>query len=376
MTLEIDNFISQFETHDRNLAKIAIEKLHIITNEQLDNYFNEEIVKRFSKGPRTAFFIITQTEDEDYSSSDKIGYTIENIARQYPRYIVVNPSLDSMKAEKIKRIVLVDDGIGSGQRVINYLKTDMFKSIRSWISYKKCTLEILTYFIYEIGKDFIQSKTKIVNNFISNLYIENKNGVFQDEIKNLFFRYGQMTLKRGAALGYKNVNGFIFFEHGIPNSLPSIFWSDGVRGSWKALFPNRGISRQLVSFFIDKSSEPINVDIIAEVGKYRLAVNLLEQIENKRISRENVDCLTILSLLHRGIGRDNFGKYIIMENKYQNEILDKLCTWEYIDRSNRVTGFGKYVLERFLSRGDCKETSFSVLCEYLPQKFGGSSITV
>ena len=83
MVMEIDQFISQFETSDRNLAKIAIEKLQLISNEQLETYFNEEIIKRYSNGPRTAFFMITQQDDQDYSSSDKIGYLIENIARQY-----------------------------------------------------------------------------------------------------------------------------------------------------------------------------------------------------------------------------------------------------------------------------------------------------
>lgn len=376
MVMEIDQFISQFETSDRNLAKIAIEKLQLISNEQLETYFNEEIIKRYSNGPRTAFFMITQQDDQDYSSSDKIGYLIENIARQYSRYIVVTPTLASMRAERIKRIVLVDDGIGSGRRVVQFLKSDIFKSIRSWISYKKCSVEILSYFLYEIGKDYIQKKTKIISNFVSNLYIDKDNSVFQKEIINILLKYGKKTLKRCAALGYRNVNGFLVFEHGIPNSIPSIFWSDGVNNSWKALFPKRGISRTLIKYFIDKSSLQVNVNAIADLGKYRLAINLLEQIENKRISRENIDHLTILSLLQRGIARENFGKYIVMGTQYQNDIFNKLYKWEYIDKNDKITALGKYVLERFLSKGECKNSNFLVVYEYLPEKFGGAPITV
>ena len=376
MIEEIDSFIEQFDKIDRGLALIMLSKLHIVTNEDFEEYITSEIITRWSNGPRTALFVVEQEDDEDYSSSDKIGYILENIVRIKKRFLVINPSLESMKAEKISKIVLIDDGINSGLRITKYLKSDKFKTIKSWISYHKCSLEVLSYFAYDVGIEHINANTKIVSNYISKYTINKNNGIYDDEMKQLCIKYGARTNKDRASLGFFGVCGFMFFEHGIPNSLPSMYWANGSNKSWEPLFCNRGISRAVADYFINSSKVLSSINAIADIGKTRLALSILDQIENKRIDKRNVDLLTLLSLFSAGVDKANMQRYVLMDDEYIKNMIKDLLTWNYIDSENKVTELGKYVLEKYKNLHISKKELYNNVVNYLPKHFRGVPIRV
>lgn len=390
----INSFIEQFDEEDKKNILECLRKIRFISTEELISFYTEKIVSRYSKGPKTALFTVTEevpvTSDDSskweissldtkekrktYSSSDHVGYILENIVRTNNRYLTINPTIKQLKSEKISKIVLVDDGINSGHRIINFMKNDIFKFIRSSYSYKLCSIEVLSFFAYKTGIDYIKSKTKIVSNFINKIYINNKTCFNNSKYKVLFEKYSEKITKKKIPLGFENTNGNIIFEHGIPNSLPPIFWDYGKRKSWIPLFPNRGISIELVQYFKNHSIN--QVESIADSGNLDLALNLFEQIENKKISRENTDLITVLFFLNRGVLLKNITNYVTLDNDEITTILKNLKEWNFIEDNYTVTDFGKEILKHYSNTSQNQQKVYNNFVDYLPTKFGDSFIHI
>ena len=56
-----------------------------------------------------------------------------------------HPTLNSMRAQRMKNVVLVEDFIGTGRRIATYLRDAMEPTLKSWISYKWTRLWIVSY---------------------------------------------------------------------------------------------------------------------------------------------------------------------------------------------------------------------------------------
>lgn len=391
---ELNSFIEQFDEEDKKNILECLRKIRFVSTDEIKNFYTEEIITRYSKGPKTALFTVTEEvpvpskksleeekslPDEDkkrktYSSSDHVGYILENIVRTNSRYLTINPTIKQLKSEKISRIVLVDDGINSGHRIIKFMKNDIFRFIRSCYSYKLCSIEVLSFFAYKSGIDYINSKSKIISNFINKIFINNKTCFNNPKYKVLFEKYSEKITKQTIPLGFENTNGNIIFEHGIPNSLPPIFWDYGKRKSWIPLFPNRGISIELVQYF--KSHSINQVESIADSGNLNLALNLFEEIENKRISRTNTNLITVLFFLNKGVLLRNITNYVTLDNDEITEILKNLKEWNFIDDNYTVTDFGKETLKHYSNISQNQQKVYNNFVDYLPTKFGDSFIHI
>lgn len=391
---EMNAFIEQFDEEDKKSILECIRKIRFVTTEELTSFYANEIISRYSKGPKTALFTVTeenpsskQNHSNDdaslsdieekrktYSSSDHVGYILENIVRTNSRYLTINPKVKQLKSERISRIVLVDDGINSGHRIIDFIKNDIFKFIRSSYSYKLCSIEVISFFAYKTGIDYIQSKTKIISNFVNKVYINGKTCFNNPKYTFLFEKYSEKITKQKIPLGFANTNGNIIFEHGIPNSLPPIFWDYGKRKSWIPLFPNRGISQELVYYF--KNHTINQIESIADSGNLNLALSLFEEIENKRISRENTNLITVLFFLNKGILEKNLTNYVTFDNDEIATILKNLKNWGLVDDKNKVTEFGKDTLKTYSNISKKTQKVYNNFVDYLPTKFGDSFIHI
>jgi hypothetical protein len=112
--MNIETFINQVENKDKNTLRQFINSLFLVSNDMLENYIRETLGTILGTESTIALFTITDNADTDnYDSSDKIGYMLENIRRLHSREIYVNPTIETLKKNNIRKIVLVEDNISS-----------------------------------------------------------------------------------------------------------------------------------------------------------------------------------------------------------------------------------------------------------------------
>ena len=128
---------SQFE---RDLDDVLDRLLHDVGEENISLLSVPELVsqKRERLNPGKIF-------RQAGSSSDRIRNYVENFARVRSKRVRAHQTVESMRAERVRNVVLVEDFIGSGRRIATYLKQTMHPSLKSWISYGWTKLWIVAY---------------------------------------------------------------------------------------------------------------------------------------------------------------------------------------------------------------------------------------
>ncbi len=288
---------------------------------------------------------------KQYSSADWIGYILMGLERGAPRKYIVEPTVTSMRAEKIKNIILVDDIIGSGGRVEDFWK-NFDPSIKSWISYKKCNIWVVSYAGHQVGIDFIISKIAPLNNenIKCELTIPKVPQIFTKEVKNICRKYGFYTLKPSASLGYKNSMNNIIFEYGCPNNTPAILWVNGPK--WNALFSDRYISDDLVKFF-KKRNYMTELNNLFDVNQKELSLNLLKKIEKNEVKGDTLYLLIILGFIQRGYRYNKLQTLVFLEKSKLESILKNCLTFRLItshgafNKQYRLTEWGRDLLLRY-----------------------------
>lgn len=205
-------------------------------------------------------------------------------------------SLRNLRLTKCHEMFLIDDFIGTGNRVCEYLDAlYVHKTIRSWHSYKLLKITVLCYAGTKEGISKIEAhsmgpKVKVV--LVSPSWNRN---IIDSDSANLekLFRRDKLS-----PMGYGNVCTNIIFEHGVPNNFPAIFW----RGS-KAPFPNRVITKDVRELFT--SVNVVYKKIHNLPPKYSAAGCVLLYIRENRYNKFRLQSL-----------RDDYQDEIALLNKY------------------------------------------------------------
>lgn len=205
----------------------------------------------------------------------------------------VAPSISFMKEHKFKHLFLVDDLIGSGDRVVSYLDA-LFrnKTINSWVSYGYLKVHIVSFMATDDGKYVVSKAINRRNNVT--LHVMHRAPALKDlteneEIIELCRAYSDKSTQY--PLGYKESAVRVLFTHSAPNNLPSILHRqvfNKFRPSnvptlklkqWNALFPNRTISEQFKQDIKSVKEKPSSkVDVI----------NLLRLVRDGTKKREDL----------------------------------------------------------------------------------------
>jgi len=153
----------------------------------------------------------------------------------------LHPSADEFRRKKIRRIVIVTDLIGSGQRIIDMLES-LWKveTIKSWRSYKKISFHILCYSATEAGEQRIKhhkthpSIIKLMD--CPTIY----NSFSSSEISSIITLCNSYGSFAKEPLGYNNSGVLISFSHSIPNNSPAILSKShsGKGKTWGKFFPD------------------------------------------------------------------------------------------------------------------------------------------
>jgi len=379
----VKEWLKQFDQKDLGLATTFLKCIKLVSNNEFEETITNlllDIRKETTGKKRIALFPINdkdklRAKEEDkryqFNSADRVGQMLTNIERSYKKDFINSPTIKSMKAERVDNIVLVDDFIGSGKRVHDYCKMSLSSTIKSWISFKYCKIWIVTYSVTEEGLNFIKNKFNYLNenNIKYSLLISKTNFLVNEHLVEFLENYGFKTFR--PPLGYKNICSNIVFQHGCPNTNPSILWAHS--RYWKALFPNQGVHPEFIECF-GKKSLARESELLWKINQRKLALKFLESENLNKLNKGELLLILILSLIQKGYPYTKIYKLILEPITIIKGVIDNAEKIGLI-KDGVLTVFGRdLILKSKLLKTNSKKTApfnKSLIGNYYPIQLNG-----
>ncbi|MBK9656143.1 MAG: hypothetical protein IPO66_12025 [Rhodanobacteraceae bacterium] len=198
-----------------------------------------------------------------------------------------------MRAERIKNIVLVEDFVGSGDRIKGFWKHMVSKSIKSWASFGWTKIWLICYARLEKGFAAVSRVVPITKErMISVLPSQDKQLTLTPAMNAVAETYGRRVRGKFWA-GYSGGGSTLIFQHGCPNNTPVILWANG--GGFRAIFPGKGIPPGLQGYFGSLNSIA-TAEVLWTFRQYKLALSLLEDARLSKASAIQFRLLVALGL--------------------------------------------------------------------------------
>ncbi|SOB57929.1 conserved protein of unknown function [Pseudodesulfovibrio profundus] len=133
---EIQSWIDQFPSKYHDTARELLLQLNFVSRDtyakwlqrKLDYYAENECalyaVRKFRSTVKSAWSkggTINKTTATTLGSEDLVRSIIGHCVRKHEGALFDHPSIYALKKNKIKNIILIDDSIGSGDRVATYI---------------------------------------------------------------------------------------------------------------------------------------------------------------------------------------------------------------------------------------------------------------
>ncbi|MBS6047533.1 MAG: hypothetical protein KH843_07110 [Haemophilus haemolyticus] len=352
---EIRDWLSQFPAESQPLAKLLLSHLKFISRDDYSRWVIQTILSFLDKESTFALYSVRKLNIQKTSpyywgenkeaiyrpgtsqgSEDLVYSLISNLVRQNSKFLLDHPSLDELKDKKVRNYILIDDSIGSGDRVSEFINS-MLKhpTFFSWWNFGWINIHIVSFSrFHEAEKKIIMNirgkdnaKQKIRKS--SKIKFHSELVYYQNWIKS---RWGenyeqlielcknQTQILPWARLGYRKVFSDIIFYHSVPNNTPGIIWFEAP--NWKPLMPQRSVPTWLV--------------------------NLLEMNDKINISAPISDeLLNILRLIKRGIKKpSSISQRLAVDVKYANNLLSHIKNMGFTDENTRLTHRGLEFLHK------------------------------
>jgi len=303
-TQEAREWLRNFELVDREIARQILRSVHLVSSSTFERGLHQQlsILEKRLNGANAALFAVEEPPPKIYhegqerrlpgSSAGRVKHLLEGFARQSGPAISVHPTVASMKAQRIRNIVLVDDYVGSGERLLKYWRTVVSPSVKSWISYGWTTLWLVTYANAKKGlRRVVGSLPLRPDHVLTVLPAERLLKDLPEPFRLVAAKYGAKT--QSGWRGYGGVGSLLVFQHGCPNNALSILWSK--RGRFKPLFPGRGVPAALHGCF-DSWSPLEDAESLWSSKQYRLALRFAVDIKKKGAVATDVRLLVALGL--------------------------------------------------------------------------------
>ena len=374
-TSEARAWLEQFDVVDREIARQLLRKLVLISGSEFDTRLQLKIMSVVDSLPNENFALLSVSEPEPApappsrreseeeeeirrerripgSRSDRVKHIIENVVRNYGDRVRANPTIDSMRADRIRNVILVEDFVGSGSRVVGFWKQQLHKSIKSWLSHGWTKLWVIAYAATESGGNVLRRGIPPIKNRIVTVLPERDKKLELNGLMLLLARkYGsKFQLPQRLWWGYKESGGYIIFQHGCPNNAPAILWKR--RGRFKPLFPDRGIPPSLHGCFGAFNMHAVSEDLWT-FQQYKLALSLLNGVQSGEAPSDELRLVIALGFA------SSYGQWD--DKKLQAQLMlpleniealrYKAYSVDLIDKQNhRLTVFARDLLVRFRER--------------------------
>jgi hypothetical protein len=314
-------WLGQFSFLDQEIGRQMLRSLRLVSHREFETGISHEVTGLLNdlNGENVALFGVEETPPEEGvalagedeivprrvagSSADRVRSMNENSFRVYGMRVLAHPTLHSMRSQRIKNVVLIDDLIGSGKRISTYLRKEMEPTLKSWISFKWTKLWIVAYAGLDVGVQAV---------------LRNGYGLTKDRIRlvtppqhqsqyltlpmqEFCKRNAKLTGHRRMPMGFCDGGVAMIFEHSCPNNAPAILWSRGRK--FNPLFPNRGIPPELITAFYEENvNRP--AQILWDSSQYRLALAMLHEPNLVRHQGSQWRLLLMLGLASRSRWED------------------------------------------------------------------------
>lgn len=292
-------------------------------------------------------------------SEDLVQSVVANLRKSGDDRFLDHPGIENLKSSRVRRIVLIDDSIGSGQRVSDFI--DFFmksKTIMSWWSYGLIQFHVVAFIRthsaeerirkYLPGSDHprrVHRKSKKLQ-FLGHHHFDDEEfelrwGANSTQILNLCDSVGSIPMR--SQRGYGGVMSNQVFYHSVPDNIPGVLWN-GDNG-WLPLMPNRSFPTWLAELLTGRSVAQ------SPTGKSPVGLSLL----------------SVLLAAQKGI-RENrsISRAIGLDPQVTDGLVKKAKAAGFLTLSNRLTEAGKQRI--WESRNDRRTMEFDRSL-YVPTKW-------
>lgn len=343
-------WLRQFDAHDVHAARLLIDTLKLVSLEECEVAIGrllEELCLNLA-GPIAIFTIDKKLIDPSSppGNEGRLAHLIRNIERLLRPNILIEPDEGQMRTSKIKHIVIIDDFIGSGQRMLDYWKEWGSKSIKSWLSSKRCHLSIAGYAAYDYGLKRIRRKIKTIDDddFHFSIKLQRDRSYWPRAIREFCEKQGERTELRQWPLGYGDLMCPLVFQHGCPDNCATVLWSNGL--DFQALFPNRGVHPSFAECFRLSNNSVRNAELLWRTGQFSLALSLIDKIAAGTPTPEYSSLITILGLLLRGVSPQNLSGLMTLQNSEVENLLVQGRELGLLSDRFEMTPFGRDLVKR------------------------------
>ncbi len=369
---EITQWLTQFSDSEQSFAKLILSKLIFVSRDE----YTKWLLKAISSLPNNhkyALFSVRKLPKENHilwdsqgeivdrpgcslGSEDLVYSIISNLVRSNKDFLIEHPSLNELKRHKIHNYILIDDAIGSGDRVSEFINAMLSNpTFLSWWSLGIIKFTLLSFartqgsecnIINKIrGSDHgirkFRKSDKI--NFISEIvynekWLETRWGKQYDEVINLCHKKKQIKL--WARLGYGEVLSNIIFYHSVPNNIPGMLWFTNKK--WQGLMPDRAIPSWLLDLIENDYKQEISASSPLSPEILKLLTLIKRGMRDKKslALRLNIDCSYVENLIQYS---ETLG-LLTTQKRLTKVGLDLLIASKHIENNN-VWDFSLYIPE-------------------------------
>ncbi len=385
---QVESWLAQFEVPDLYVVEHMLRRLRYVGFEELEAWLHESVKGLLEEIEKTdgrvaiAIFPVAKPfinkfnkDKEQKSPSDsagRIAHSLKNIERDLPKFVELNPRVESMRKKKVKHIIFVDDFVGTGNRISDSWKTMVSPSVKSWCSRGWCKIWLIVFAAHRSGLNNVVRKIRplTLNQVRINLAIDKSFFLENESMQAVLKKYGTPLGGATQAMGYGGLASPVIFQYGCPNNVPLMFWfrpSRASRISWRPLFPNRSVSSDIYHLFGRDLAREALPEELWMAGHHRLALNALERISNYEESHQ---VTLVLGLLAKGHSIAKIRNIMVLGNAEFEDVLRELKEGGLVNQNDVVTRFGKDVLARA-----AKPCKMNVLTEkeanFFPSSFLG-----
>lgn len=304
-TPQAQEWLRQFDVVDQQVARQLLRRLDLVSQSDFDQRIQALVESIFTRAPRENFALLTVSEppprifEENQQrripggSTDRIKHIIENLGRVHGDRIRANPTVESMRKERVRNVILVEDLIGTGNRITGFWRERAPKSIKSWISYGWTRLWVASYAVMDEGRFAMRRTLPIDGECIVTVVPQRHNKLgLTKAMASVAMKYGERLAGRNWR-GYGGGGALTVFQHGCPNNTPAILWR--TKGKFRPLFPDQGVPPDLQKSF-GQFNAPATSEDLWTFGQYRLALALLDRRRSQNMTPNQVQLAIALGL--------------------------------------------------------------------------------
>lgn len=380
---EIKEWLSQFNDGQQTTAKTLLSRLKFVSRDEYSHWLRGAI-ERLPLQEECALYSVRKLDSDQKSywdssgapilrpatsqgSEDLVYSLISNLIRSSNDRLIDHPSLPTLKSRNIRNVVLIDDSIGSGDRVSSFINAMLEDStFLSWWSFGWIKITIIcfarpkhseTNIIGNIrGSDHgyrkfrKSSKIEFVSEFVyDQKWLAERWGGNYEQIVTLC--RGQTKVQKWARLGYGGVLSNLVFYHSVPNNIPGILWFSNKK--WQGLMPNRALSGWLIQL--------LNTDITDDY------------VASSRQAISNI-IFSLLKIIKKGVrSSSSIAIRLNVDHHYANKLIEHATNLGFLTLNLRLTKAGLDILKKSFESTALPKWDYSL---YIPNSWSAGQTNI